>query len=77
VNRTLSEDDFEFMLDAMNDALEMHDRFENLPIGASIQSGVLEVAFVMRQISSRRGRSHWVHSMRRPLCRSEARESDR
>jgi hypothetical protein len=47
VDRTLSEGDFEFMLDSLNDALSLHSGLENLSVGASLQSGELEVTFVV------------------------------
>jgi len=47
VNRTLSEEDFEFMLDSLNDALSLHSGLENLSVGASLHRGELEVTFVV------------------------------
>jgi hypothetical protein len=47
VDRTLSEDDFEFMLDSFSDALNSHPGLENLSVGASLQAGELEITFVV------------------------------
>jgi hypothetical protein len=47
VDRTLSEDDFEFVLDSFSDALNLQPGLENLSVGASLQAGELEVTFVV------------------------------
>lgn len=47
VDRTLSEGDFEFMLDSFSDALDLQPGLENLSVGAILQAGKLEVTFVV------------------------------
>ena len=47
VDRSLSDDDFEFLLDSISDVLNSYPGLENLSVGASLQAGELEVTFVV------------------------------
>lgn len=44
-SRTLAEDDFEFLLDALNDALVIVEGITDVSVGASLALGTLEVTF--------------------------------